>query len=266
MERCFCITNWVALVALLLSPTLLSASGAAPEEGGYSLLQGNAPRRPTSRIKRAKNTYGTHYFLTYSAIPLKKHDGFYKNTLVSLSTVAYGVTNNFSVGASIDLVSLIRARSGGPIFTTRMQVGGSLSEVVHIGVSATYINLHAPVGVEVPEDTELRSGFAAGLAMITIGSMNNQITLAGGWTHDGKDAGRGPLFNVGGALRLFTNVMLVTEHWIFSDPDRPYYAHSLGVRILGDNLAIDVGLAYDEEYAKKITPVGVPFLSATLNF
>lgn len=42
--------------------------------------------------------------------------------------------------------------------------------------------------------------------------------------------------------------------------------HSLGVRILGDNLAIDVGLTYDKEYTKKITPVGLPFLSATLNF
>ena len=60
--------------------------------------------------------------------------------------------------------------------------------------------------------------------------------------------------------------MLITEHWLFSDPEASYFTHSLGARILGDNLAIDVGLVFDKEYTQKVTPVGLPFLSATLNF
>jgi len=60
--------------------------------------------------------------------------------------------------------------------------------------------------------------------------------------------------------------MLVTEHWIFMDPERDFMAHSFGARILGDELAIDVGLAYDKEYSVKVTEAGMPFLSATLNF
>lgn len=257
----------VAVLGLLLESTPVRAGTLTDPTGeGYSLLSGY-PRR-TSRIKRANNTYGSHYFLSFTAIPLKKRTGFYKNTMVSLSSVAYGLTDNFSVAGSLDLVSLIRsrARDGGPVYSARMQVCGSVSDVVHIGVSATYVNARVPIGAEVPEGVDVPSGFTAGMAMLTIGSRNNQITLAGGWSYNGTELSRGPVLNIGGAARAFTNVMFVTEHWIFSDPDKSFMSHSFGIRILGDNLAIDIGLVYDKEYTRKITSVGLPFLSATLNF
>ncbi len=225
------------------------------------------PRR-TSRIKRANNTYGSHYFLSFTAIPLKKRTGFYKNTMVSLSTVAYGLTNNLAVSGSLDLVSLIRskAQGEGPIFSGRIQVCGSVSDVFHIGAAAMYVNARVPVGAEVPEGVEVPPGFTAAMAMLTVGSKNNQITFAGGWTYDGNELSRGPVLNIGGAARAFSNVMFVTENWIFSDPDKSFMTNSFGIRILGDNLAIDIGLVYDKEYTSMITPVGLPFLSATLNF
>lgn len=223
-------------------------------------------KRITSRVKKANNTYGAHYFASFSAIPLRKRTGFYKNTMVSLSTVAYGLTEHLAVSGSLDLVSLIRARDGGPVYTGRIQVCGSTSDVFHLGASVTYLNARIPVGAEVPEGAEVPPGFLTGMAMMTIGNRNNQLTVAGGWTHDGERAGDGPVFTIGGAVRAFANVMFVTEHWVFTDPDRDFLAHSFGVRILGDDLAIDLGLAYDKEYTRKITSVGLPFLSATLNF
>lgn len=258
----------LATIGMLLeSASVQAAYPIDPVRSGYSMLSGY-PRRSTSRIKRSNNTYGSHYFLSFTAIPLKKRSGFYKNTMVSLSTVAYGLTNNLSVAGSLDLVSLIRsrARAGGPIYSGRAQVCGSVSDVVHIGVSATYVNTKVPVGVEVPDGVDLPAGFTAGMGMLTLGSKNNQITVAGGYTYNGKELSRAPVFNLGGAARAFTNVMIITEHWIFSDPDKSFMTHSFGIRVLGDNLAIDVGVVYDKEYTKKISPVGLPFLSATLNF
>jgi hypothetical protein len=249
-------------------PAGMASTGPPPitRDDGISLLQGHPKRLGTSRIRRSRNTYGSHYFLSFTAIPLKKGQGFYKNTMVSLNTVAYGLTDHLSAAGSLDLVSLIRSREGGPVYTGRVQVGGSLSEMFHIGAAVSYLNARVPTGAEVPEGTEVPPGFLAGMGLITVGNMNNQVTLAGGWTHDGQDAGRGPVLNVGGAVRVFANVMLVTEHWIFSDPDQSFTAHSYGIRILGDGLAIDLGFAYDKEYTSKITPIGLPFLSATLNF
>ena len=252
----------MAIVCILL----VADAGAYTEKerSNFGLLGG--PKHRTSRVKRANNTYGSHYFLSPTAIALKKHSGFYKNTMVSLNTVNYGLTNNLSVGGSLDLVTLIRSREGGPVYSVRIQGAASPSELFHIGGYVQYLNVRIPVGADVPEGTEVPPGVLMGMAMVTYGNMNNQITVAGGWTHDGENAGDGPVLNIGGALRLFSNVMLVTEHWIFTDPNEPFLTHSLGVRILGDDLAIDIGLAYDDEVTAKITPVGLPFLSATLNF
>lgn len=258
---------FVAVLGLLIeSAPVHAAPPTDPVGAGYSLLTGY-PRR-TSRLKRSNNTYGSHYFLSPTAIPLKKRTGFYKNTMVSLSSVSYGLTSNLSVSGSVDLVSVIRskAREGGPIYSGRIQVCGSVSDNFHIGAAVNYVNARVPTGVEVPEGVEVPPGFAAGMGLMTIGNKDNQVTLAGGMTYDGENWSRGPVLNIGGSVRAFTNVLFVTEHWIFSDPDKSFMTHSFGIRVIGNDLAIDVGLIYDKEYSVKITPVGLPFLSATLNF
>ncbi|MBL7951354.1 MAG: hypothetical protein JNM62_06505 [Flavobacteriales bacterium] len=255
------------LLCLGLLPEAQAWNKGSEQEVRYGRsLIGIGKRLGTSRIKRSNNTYGSHYFVSFSAIPLKKNTGFYKNTMVSLNTVAYGLTQNLSVAGSLDLVSLIRARSGGPVYSGRMQVCGSVSELVHLGASVTYLNTRVPIGVETPEGVDVPPGFATALGMVTIGNKDNQLTVAAGIMHNGQDLGRGPLLNINGGMRVFANVMFITEHWIFSDPDRSFLAHSYGIRIIGNDLAMDLGLAYDKEYTRKITAVGLPFLSATLNF
>lgn len=256
---------------MALSAAMLPLAGSASEpvsgglfvDGGIGLRTG---QRAKARVKKANNTYGAHYFASFSAIPLRKRTGFYKNTMVSLSSVAYGLTRHVSLAGSLDLVSLIRSRSGGPVYSGRIQVGGSASEFFHLGASVTYLNARLPVGATVAEGVAPPPGSLVGVVMLTVGNNDNQLTLGAGLTHDGRQAGRGPVLNAAGAARVFANVMLVTEHWIFQDPERAFLAHSIGVRILGDDLAIDVGLAYDKEFSRRITPIGLPFLCATLNF
>lgn len=258
------IVHMVLAGVLFLAAENVDASGGPGEASStWSMVKG---RRLSARVKRSNNTYGSHYFASFSAIPLRKQTGFYKNTMVSLNAVSYGLTEHLSVGGSLDLVSLIRARDGGPVYTGRIQLSGSASEVFHLGASITYLNARVPVGASVPEGTTIPPGIFTGLAMFTIGNRDYQLTLAGGLTHDGQRTGEGPVFNFGGAARAFPNIMFVTEHWVFTDPDRDFLAHSFGFRILGDELAIDLGLAYDREFTTKVTAVGMPFLSATLNF
>lgn len=254
------------LVAGLLFVACESVHAHGGTGEGVSTWNTAKGRRLSARVKRSNNTYGSHYFASFSAIPLRKQTGFYKNTMVSLNAVSYGLTEHLSVGGSLDLVSLIRARDGGPVYTGRLQVSGSASEVFHLGASITYLNARVPVGASVPEGTTVPPGIFTGLAMFTIGSRDYQLTVAGGLTHDGQRTGEGPVFNFGGAARAFPNIMFVTEHWVFTDPNRDFLAHSFGIRILGDELAIDLGLAYDREFTTKVTSFGMPFLSATLNF
>ena len=185
--------------------------------------------------------------------------------MVSLNTASYGITNALSVSGGGDLVSVISSKENGPVFTARAQLSGSPSELFHIGVTAFYLRTRLPtaqIEVGMPRKAP---GFVAGMGLISIGNVNNQITLSGGVIHDGNDFARGPVFSVGGAVRAFPNVSVITEHYIISDPEKSFTVHSLGVRIIGEHLAIDLGLAYDAEYTVKVTPIGLPFVAATLN-
>ncbi|HQX30652.1 MAG: hypothetical protein KBF87_03485 [Flavobacteriales bacterium] len=221
-------------------------------------------RRPGS-FRRSNNQYGTHYFQSPSAIPLEKRQGWYKNTMVSLNTASYGITNALSVTGGIDLVSVISSKENGPVFTARAQVSGSPSKIFHIGVTAFYLRTRVPTAQTEVGELKKAPGFVAGMGQITIGNIDNQITLSGGVIHDGSDFARGPVFSIAGAVRAFPNVSVVTEHYIITDPDRSFYVHSLGVRIIGEHLAIDLGLAYDAEFTVRVTPIGLPFVAATLN-
>lgn len=102
--------------------------------------------------------------------------------------------------------------------------------------------------------------------MITVGSADHQVTIGAGALHDGERFGRGPLITLAGSTRMFPNVCVITEHWFFVDPDRTWPVHSLGIRVLGEDLALDVGLAYEQGLAKKTLGIGLPFASATFNF
>ena len=53
---------------------------------------------------------------------------------------------------------------------------------------------------------------------------------------------------------------------VFIDPDATWPLHSLGMRVLGEDMALDFGLAYERTLAKKTLGIGLPFASLTFNF
>jgi hypothetical protein len=241
---------------LLLTPIGVNAV-VAWEPGTWAL---NAPRKNDLRI--SKEDHGTHYFMSTSAIPLGRGNGWYKNSLVTLNSAAYGLTSGITVSGGIDLFSMFVRRTNG-LWFSKLQLNGSVNEVVHMGIQGAYIALPLPATNNDPDLQ--RRGFATGLAMITIGTERNQLTLQGGMAHDGLDTSQ-PMLGAAGMLRIAPNVALVTEHWVFIDEQEHYPVHSLGVRILGDLLALDVGLVYDRELAAQIFVLGLPFIAGTLNF
>lgn len=247
--------SFTAVFVIIL---VVDATGAVRHPAG--------PHRPTSRFKAARNTYGSHYVTGFSAIPLKQGTGFYKNTLVSLNTVAYGVSKKFSVMGAVELFSILRNRSTGPVYSLRTQLAGPVSEKFHVAGSISYLNLRIPTGTEPIADVDQPGGLFLAMGTATVGSADHHLSLGAGWTHNGQELARGPALSLAGATRLLTNLMLVTEHWLFQDPDGNFLAHSLAVRVLGDDLAIDIGITYDEQVTVLVTPIGLPFVSATLNF
>ncbi len=246
--------GWVpAFFAFLLSGSM------------YGSIDRPLPSKRGSIFRKSSEDHASHYFMATSGIGLGRREGFYKNTMVTLNQVGYGITPHLSANAGIDLFSAFVSR-GDMKWFSRLQVHTSISDHFHLGAQAAYMAIPLPV----PDDPDLplhtSNGTFNALGMITLGDREFNITFAGGPLHNGDRFARGPLVGVAAMARVAASVALVTEHWLVMDPYRNYPIHGIGVRVLGDLLAIDGGIAYDRELAAKVLPIGSPFLAATLNF
>lgn len=256
-----------SFTALLILFSSEAAHGTSYETGAPSL--GDWSKRGKFRsggLRLSREAHGSHYFMGTSAIPLRKRTGYYKNTLVTLNAASYGLTRHLGIGAGVDVFSIITSRGADPNWYTRMQFSGSVSSLIHLGVQAMYMALPPPRGSDAPPVSSLPTGFGTAMGLVTIGNEANQLTLGAAYLNDGTSAARGPLLQISGMLRVATNIAVVTDNWVFTDPEGSYPLYSAGVRILGDHLALDVGLAYDRERTATITPIGLPFVSGSLNF
>lgn len=250
------------LVLVLLAPWELLAD----EGKGTSGLAIGAPASRRSLLhRRSTNPFGSQYFQSASAIPLRRGEGLYRNVLVSWNGLSYGITDHFSAAVGVDLYSMLNSRNRTPIWNTRVQVGGAIGGAFHLAGAATYFQLPLTLPGE-EGDTTITAGLTSAMAVLTYGNPNNQLSLSGGWADDGRGAVQGPLFIAAGAVRLFPNVQAVTENWFFLEGSRTLLANSLGIRVVGEHLAIDIGVLYNEQLADAVLPFGLPFVGALLNF
>lgn len=252
-----------ALLMLVLLAAGNVCAGYGEAASGTAIGTG-APRRSLLH-RRSTNPFGSQYFQSASAIPLRRGEGLYRNVLVSWNGLSYGITDHFSVAGGLDLYSMLNSRDRAPVWNTRVQAGGSVGGAFHLAGAASYFQLPLTLPGE-EGDTTVTVGLTSAMAVLTYGNPNNQLSLSGGWADDARGDIQGPLFIAAGAFRLFPNVQAVTENWFFLEGSRTLLANSLGIRVVGEHLAIDVGVLYNEQLAEAVLPFGLPFVGALLNF
>lgn len=231
-----------------------------------SLIAAGAPLpRKTFTLRRSPNAYGNQYFHANSAIPLKVGTGQYRNVLVSWNSVSYAASKRLMVGGGIDIYSTINAARLSPVWTARLQYCGPLSEKAHLGGTVFYLDLPLPKDPEALAAVDAR-GLAAAQAQFTLGDADDQLTLAAGMAQVMSTDEQRPILTVSGAKRVFANVQLITEHWALLSDGDDLLTHSLGLRVVGDHLAIDGGVLYNERLSDRTFSWGLPFIAATLNF
>jgi hypothetical protein len=155
-----------------------------------------------------KNPHGTRYLYMPTAIPLKKGEGYYQNSMLLLNTINYGVTDHLSIGGGF-LVPVA--------FMGTAKVGYEVAHKVHIGGG----------GVVAGGFGGLNFGIGAGYGEITFGDENINCSVAGGMgfskqeTYDYSNHsysrdwkfGKNPMFSISGMARVSNRVALVTENW-----------------------------------------------------
>lgn len=190
-----------------------------------------------------------------TARPLRKGDGYFADYELVFPGVAYGVTDNITIGGGISAVPGIGL--GEQLFYISPKVGFELGPQASVAVGG----LFAGFGDDFDDDLQdsLRIGYAVG----TFGPPSRSATLGLGLANvDGETA---PLLMVGGAATLSRHVALVAESWMdVSNPDLSTQPVGVAVRFFSTKLSADVGVILIGELLEEGFPL--PWISVTYHF
>ena len=171
------------------------------------------------------NPNATRLFFSSTGMMLKRGEGYISDYMLFFPGVAYGVTDNVTIGGG---VSLFPVGLEHQVYYLTPKVGGSVSENVHLATGALIASWEGEtVGI----------GYGVG----TFGTPDASLTTGVGYGFSGSELSDKPIFLVGGEKRIARRLALVTENYIIPDLDEnPVY--SFGIRLMGEKLTVDLGL------------------------
>jgi hypothetical protein len=250
-----------ALIVLPLVATAQEPTLPAPEP------------TPSPAEIRPSDSNDTRLLFSPTGRPLKKGEGYFSDHYVVFPGVAYGLTDNLSIGAGVTVIPGLGL--GEQLFYVAPRFGKQFSENVAVSTGILYAG-----GGDLNDET----GLGVGFGMATFGKPDKSLTIGGGVvrtteyesvarnvngrvTYDTRRrASNTPVVMVGGAARVADRLALVSENWLVLDEgfDLSKQPIALGVRFLGDRLSADVGVVLVGELLDEGFPL--PWLSVTYHF
>lgn len=206
-----------------------------------------------STVRRPPDPSRTRYLYSPSAFMLGRGEGSVSQTELVLTSVAFGLTDHLTVGVGTSLPLLLASDGEGLNFTGTVKAGGSVSEHLHLAVTAQ--------GLLLP-GSAVSVGILFGTA--TFGTPDAHVSVSAGspFAADGADGDLGGiLYSVSGAVRVSDGISLVTENWIVPGGEEAFNVISGALRFLGQRLAVDAGLVFFEG-----SPLALPWIDFTWRF
>lgn len=208
-----------------------------------------------------ENPHTNRYYYSPSAMPLKKGEGYYQNTMLLLNSFNVGITDNISIGGGVELITLFGASNSNgaydPIIFLTPKVGFKVDQSLHLGGGILYVNV--PTG-----ENGRRGSFGVTYGVATIGNTNHNLSGGIGWGFVESRFSSTPSLTLSGMTRVSKGIALMTENW-FIPLDQYYGIYSYGIRVLGEKTAFDIALVNNPEIAQ-VWSLGFPFLSYTVRF
>lgn len=208
------------------------------------------------------NPHATRHLFGPSAIPLRKGEGYYQNTYLLLNSVNVGVTNNLSLGAGFELLSLFSAGSQGPLYFVTAKGGFKVAERLHTAAGGVYASVP---GADGDEDGDGRLGIGALYGQLTYGTREYQLTGSIGYGYTEDQLAEVPLITFGGMARLGRKVAFVSENWFFRMDEEPFTVLGYGLRFMGESVAVDLAFLNNANIVREIF-IGIPYIDFVVKF
>jgi hypothetical protein len=211
-----------------------------------------------SRIKNGKHWFPdpnrSRLFLWPTGRTLEKGQGYFGDIYLFLPSVAFGVTNNFSIEGGLSLFPGVDMDKQLTYLVPKL--GFKLAPGVDASVAA--IVFRVPAVFE--NDNSVTVGLLCGTG--TIGSEDYNLSMGLGYGFaDGRWADK-PAVMIGGELRIARRLALMSENWM--SPGVQDAIISYGFRFLGERTAVDLAL-FNVLGEGAIFP-GVPFVGFVWSF
>ena len=171
------------------------------------------------------NPNSTRLFFAPTGQMLKKGQGYVSDYELFFPGMAYGLTDNVSIGGG---VSLFPAGIGDQVYYLTPKIGVSVTDKVHLAAGVLFAGTQGGTG-----------GISYGVG--TFGDGNASVTLGGGYGFAGGKIQSKPVGMAGGELRLSRRIGIVTENYLLPVADNNV-VYSFGFRFMGENLTTDLAL------------------------
>jgi uncharacterized membrane protein len=171
------------------------------------------------------NPNSTRLFFAPTGQMLKKGEGYVSDYELFFPGIAYGLTDNISIGGGF---SLIPAAVEDQAYYFTPKIGFSVAEKVHLAAGVLFAGSRAGTG-----------GVYYGVG--TFGDGNASVTLGGGYGFAGGEIESKPVGMLGAELRVSRRIALVTENYLLPvSGDNVLY--SFGLRFMGEKITTDLAL------------------------
>jgi hypothetical protein len=195
------------------------------------------------------NPNSTRLFFAPSARMLERGDGYVSDYEVFFPGVAYGVTDNVSIGGG---VSLIPAGLDKELYYLTPKIGGEVHENVNLAVGALIVG-------GIPDEATVGIVYGVG----TFGPPDASITAGLGYGFAGTTIASSPVAMLGGEFRVARHVALVSENYFIPGTDSASPLFSYGVRLMGEKMTVDLALF---NVSGSGAGIGFPFVDFVFKF
>jgi uncharacterized membrane protein len=171
------------------------------------------------------NPNSTRLFFAPSGQMLKKGEGYVSDYELFFPGIAYGLTDNISIGGG---VSLLPAAAEDQAYYFTPKIGFSVSDKVHLAAGVLFAGTRVGTG-------------GVYYAVGTLGDGDGSITLGGGYGFAGGKVERKPVGMLGAEKRLSRRIAIVTENYLLP-VSNDNLLYSFGLRFMGEKITTDLAL------------------------
>jgi len=211
---------------------------------------------PITSVKDGKywfeNPNTTRLYFAPTARMLKKGDGYFSDYYLFFPGIAYGISDNITIGGGMSLFPGLSLNEQIYYFTPKI----GLRTTLHSSFAAGALIVALPK----IDNEQHTTGIAYGVG--TFGNGDGHLTVGLGYGFVDNHMAKKPMFMIGGEKRFSRRVSFVSENWIFPGVDEPIISY--GLRFFGEGMSVDLAL-FNVLGEDTFFP-GLPWVDFVVNF